>query len=400
MPGNISPRWNSRNTPPVTEPRSQSSVVQSSRIAVFLATSGHSGVDRIMRNLIPEIAARGYRVDLLQVREHGPYLETLPANVTRIDLGHRHTYSCLPALVRYLRRHRPLLLLSDKDRVNRTALLARWLSGTNTPLIFRLGTTVSINLASRGRFDRWLQRTSIGRLYRFSQRVLVPSRGVADDLSAYTGLSPEKIRVVPSPGIPDDLFDRTLPLPDHPWFREPELPVILSAGELGARKDFATLLRAFTLLRARRPCRLVIIGRGKQREQLLELADTLGIRADVDLPGFVENPYSYMAHADLFAFSSRWEGLGLVLVEALALGTPVVATDCPSGPAEILQHGRFGQLVPVGDPGALARAMEATLDEKKSRDFLQQAATPYTVSAATDAYLSAMALPLRVDRRP
>jgi glycosyltransferase involved in cell wall biosynthesis len=120
----------------------------------------------------------------------------------------------------------------------------------------------------------------------------------------------------------------------------------------------------------------------------------------VDLPGFVDNPYPYLAHADLFALSSRWEGLGLVLVEALALGTPVVATDCPSGPAEILQHGRFGQLVPVGDPGALARAMEATLDEKKSRDFLQQAATPYTVSAATDAYLSAMALPLRVNHRP
>jgi len=373
---------------------------QPPRIAIFLATSGHSGVDRIMRHLIPEIARRGYRVDLLQVRGHGPYLDALPQNVTRIDLAHRHTYSCLPALVRYLRRQRPLLLLSDKDRVNRTALLARWLSGTGTPLIFRLGTTVSINLASRSRFDRWLQRTSMGRLYRFSQRVLVPSRGVADDLSAYTGLPPEKIRVVPSPGIPDDLFNQTLPLPDHSWFRERERPVILSAGELGARKDFATLLRAFALLRARRPCRLVIIGRGKQREQLLELAGTLGIREDVDLPGFVENPYPYMAHADLFAFSSRWEGLGLVLVEALALGTPVVATDCPSGPAEILQQGRFGRLVAVGDAAALARAMETTLDEAKPREFLQQAASPYTVSAATDAYLSAMELPLRDHQQP
>lgn len=350
-----------------------------------------------MQHLIPEIASRGYRVDLLQVRGHGPYLDTLPANVNRIDLGHRHTYSCLPALVRYLRRHRPALLLSDKDRVNRTALLACWLSANRTPLFFRLGTTVSINLASRGVFERWLQRTSIGKLYRFSQRVLVPSQGVADDLSRYTGLPAEKIRVVPSPGIPDDLFNRILQCPAHPWFREREMPVILSAGELGVRKDFATLLRAFAMLRARRPCRLVIIGRGKQRDQLLELADTLGISEDVDLPGFAENPYMYMAHADLFAFTSRWEGLGLVLVESLALGTPVVSTDCPSGPAEILQQGRFGQLVPVGDAGAMARAMEAALDEPGSREFLQQAARPYTVSAATDAYLRALDLPLRVN---
>jgi glycosyltransferase involved in cell wall biosynthesis len=381
----------------VTEPGERSAHGRSPCIAIFLATSGHSGVDRIMQNLIPEIASRGYRVDLLQVRGHGPYLHTLPPNVSRIDLGHHHTYNCLPALVRYLRRERPMVLLSDKDRVNRTALLARWLSATGTSLIFRLGTTISINLASRSVFERWQQRTSIGRLYRFSQRVLVPSQGVAEDLSRYTGLSLEKIRVVPSPGIPDDLFNRVLPLPHHPWFQEREMPVILSAGELGARKDFATLLRAFAILRARRPCRLVLIGRGKQRDLLLKLADTLGISEDVDLPGFVENPYPYMAHADLFAFTSRWEGLGLVLVEALALGTPVVSTDCPSGPSEILQQGRFGQLVPVGDAEALASAMEAALEDSRPRDFLQLAAQPYTVTAATDAYLQAMDLPPRVN---
>jgi glycosyltransferase involved in cell wall biosynthesis len=350
-----------------------------------------------MQHLVPEIARRGYRVDLLQVRRHGPYLDRLPANVSRVDLGHRHTYTCLPALVHYLRRQRPVLLLSDKDRVNRTALLARRLAATGTPLIFRLGTTVSCNLASRGRLERWLQRTSIGRLYRFAETVLVPSAGVADDLSRYTGLAPGKIRVVPSPGIPDDLFERTLPPPDHPWFRGHPVPVILGAGELGARKDFATLLQAFALLHNRRPCRLVIIGRGRQRQRLLELADTLGIREDVDLPGFVDNPYPYLAHADLFALSSRWEGLGLVLVEALALGTPVVATDCPSGPAEILQQGRFGPLVPVGDAAALAEAMAAVLAAPGPRSELQQAARPYTVSAATDAYLRAFGLPPRAE---
>jgi glycosyltransferase involved in cell wall biosynthesis len=364
-------------------------------LALFLATSGHSGVDRIVSHLVPALAARGYRVDLLQVREHGPYLDELPRGVRCIDLGHRHTYECLPALSRYLKNRKPGLLLSDKDRVNRTALLARWLSRTATPLYFRLGTTVSLNLASRGRFERWLQRTSIARLYPYANGVLVPSLGVKEDLCSYTGLSCDKIRVVPSPGIPDDLFEQKPPPPDHPWFEEHErrTPIILGVGELGARKDFATLLRAFALVRRQRPCRLMIVGRGRQREQLLKLAGELDIGNDLALPGFVESPYSYMAHADLFAFTSRWEGLGLVLVEALALGTNVVSTDCPSGPAEILQQGRYGTLVPVGDAVAMAAAMQQALDQPKPAALLRQAAIPYTVSAATDAYLAALGLP-------
>ncbi len=366
-------------------------------ISLFLATSGHSGVDRLMRYLIPEIAARGFRVDLLQVRDHGPYLENPPPNVRRIDLGHRHTYACLPALVRYLKSHRPALLLSDKDRVNRTALFARWLAGTGTPLYLRIGTTVSVNLASRGRFERWLQRNSIGRLYGGAEAVLVPSQGAKDDLSAYTGLAADKIKVVPTPGIPDSLFEQPPPLPDHPWFTQRQMPVILGVGELGARKDFATLVRAFALLRRHRPCRLMIVGRGKQQQRLLDMARELGVADDVELPGFVENPYSLMAHADLFAFSSRWEGMPLVLIEALALGANVVATDCPSGPAEILQQGRHGVLVPIGDPEAMAEAMGRALDDPKPRAFQQQAARAYSVSAGTDAYLAAMGQPSRFE---
>jgi len=378
----------------VTEPAAAN---ERADLALFLATSGHSGVDRIMQHLIPEMATRGFRVDLLQVRDHGPYLEGTPAGVRRIDLGHASTYACLPALARYLRRERPARLLADKDRVNRTALLARWLAGVRLPLFLRLGTTVSLNLASRGAFERWLQRNSIGRLYRFAEAVLVPSQGVKADLSAYTGLSSDKIRVVPSPGIPETLFEQRQPLPDHPWFQEPErrAPIILGVGELGARKDFATLIRAFALLRRQRPCRLMIVGRGKQRERLLALAGELGVADDLALPGFVESPYPYMAHADLFAFASRWEGLGLVLVEALALGTDVVSTDCPSGPAEILEQGRYGRLVPVGDAEAMAAALGAALDAPKPKALLQQAARPYTVSAATDAYLAALGLPAR-----
>jgi len=365
------------------------------RIACFFSTSGHSGVDRAARHLIPALARRGYRVDLLKVRRHGPELPEIPAGIEVIDLGSRHTYGCVPGIVGYLRRKRPRVLLSDKDRVNRTTLLARLLARVRTRLVFRSGTTISIDLATRGPLERWIQRSSIGRLYPYADRVIVTSAGVADDMAAYSGLARERIRVAPSPVVPRSLLEATLPRPDHPWFGNPSVPLILGAGELCARKDFETLIRAFARVRARRPCRLMILGRGKAHERLLALSRRLEVEQDVALPGFVPRPYAYMAHAALFAFTSRWEGLGFVIIEALAVGTPVVATDCPSGPREILADGRYGTLVPVGDDAALAEAIAATLAAPLPGEALKRAALPYEIEASTDAYLEAMGLPRR-----
>lgn len=362
------------------------------RIACFFSTSGHSGVDRAAKHLIPALARRGYRVDLLKVRRHGPDLEACPPGVRVVDLGSRHTFGCLPGILRYLHRQRPVVMLSDKDRVNRMALLGRALAGVPTRLLLSSGTTISIDLANRGPVERWIQRHSMGRLYPFADQVIVTSRGVADDMAAYTGLARERIRVVPSPVVPASLFEAELPRPDHPWLGRPGEPLILSAGELCGRKDFATLLRAFARVRAERPCRLMILGRGSAREPLLKLAGELGIAQDLALPGYLPHPYAYMAHADLFVFTSRWEGLGFVLIEALAVGTPVVSTDCPSGPSEILEGGRYGALVPVGDAAALAAAMLTTLDEPLPKERLQRAARPYEIEASTDAYLAAMGL--------
>lgn len=366
---------------------------QPPRIACFFSTSGHSGVDRLARHLLPALVRRGYRVDLLKVRQHGPHLEHTDPAPRILDLGTRHTLLTLPALVRYLRRERPAVMLSDKDRVNRLALAARVLAGVSTRLILSSGTTISVDLASRGRLDRWIQRYSMGRLYRYADGVVVTSLGVADDMAAYTGLERARIQAVPPPVVPASLFEARPPVPDHPWFAPGQPPLILSVGELCGRKDFATLIRAFARLRARRPARLMILGAGRRRDSLLALAERLGIGEDFSLPGFVPQPYAYMAHAALFAFSSRWEGLGFVLIEALAVGTPVVSTDCPSGPREILDDGRYGYLAPVGDDAALAEAMNATLNDPLPRDLLQQAARRFEIEAATSAYLEVMGLP-------
>jgi glycosyltransferase involved in cell wall biosynthesis len=362
-------------------------------IACLFSTSGHSGVDRIAQHLLPGIARRGYRIDQLKVRRHGPELQDTHPNLRIIDLGRSNTYGCLPAVVRYLRRSRPVAMLSDKDRVNRLALLARALAGVDSRLLVRLGTTVSVNLASRGWLERQVQRLSMRHLYPRADGVLVPSRGVADDLVSFAGLDRARVRVVPSPVIPETLLQAPPAPPDHDWFADPDIPLILGMGELGPRKDFSTLLRGFARLRAQRHCRLMILGRGRERDKLLALAAQLGVATDVVLPGFVANPYPYLAHADLFAFTSRWEGLGFVLIEALAMATPVVATDCPSGPDEILAGGRYGRLVEVGDDRALAEAMAATLAAPPDPGALREAARPYTVELAVTAYLAAMGLP-------
>ncbi len=171
-------------------------------------------------------------------------------------------------------------------------------------------------------------------------------------------------------------------------------------GGLRTAKDFPTLLRAFALMIRERPARLIILGKGRLREKLLDLGRSLGIEASMDFPGFVENPYGYLAHADLFVLSSLWEGSPNVLTEALAMGTPVVATDCPSGPREILQDGRYGRLVPCADPQAMAQAMLETLEAPPEPSFLKEAVGRYTLSSSSLEHLKAFGLLPRVSPDP
>jgi len=196
----------------------------------------------------------------------------------------------------------------------------------------------------------------------------------------------EKIRVIVNPVLNDGILHAGTERLDHPWFAPGQPPVIVSAGRFVPLKNFSLLIEAFSLLRARRPVRLIILGDGPLREEYLSKAKQLGIERDVALPGFMQNPYPYYAHAALFALSSDSEALPTALIEALACGTPVISTDCPNGPREILENGRYGHLVARGDARAMASAMEDVL-RGNGRIPPKEILARYTFNSAADEYI-------------
>jgi len=193
-------------------------------------------------------------------------------------------------------------------------------------------------------------------------KVVSVSKGVGCDLISNFGLQANKVRTIYNPIINSELYDLGQKSISHPWFEPQQPPVILAVGRLSFEKDYPTLIRAFQRVRQQRSVRLLILGEGGERSKLEGLVRALGLGEDVELPGFVPNPYAFMRKASCFVLPSLFEGFGNVLVEALAMGCPVVSTDCPTGPTEILEGGKWGTLVPVGDYEAMAAAILGKLE--------------------------------------
>jgi glycosyltransferase involved in cell wall biosynthesis len=345
-----------------------------------------------MVNLIAEMVGRGLLVDVLLTKTGGPFVAALPAEVGIQRLPSSHLLWGVPTLACYLRRRRPGAVLTESPRVNVLALRARTLARTGTPVVASIHNTYSKTLAAQLPRKRAAVLRRLRRYLPRNDAVIAVSRGVAEDLRGLVDLPSERLHVIANPVIGPDLLEQAAADPGHPWLADGGPPVLLAAGRLHPQKDFATLLRAFARVRGERPCRLLVLGEGEGRGALESLALALRVRDYVDLPGFVDNPYAYMARAAVFVLSSAWEGFGNVLVEALAVGTPAVATDCPHGPREILQDGRVGPLVPVGDDAALAAAILEALGRPVDRDRLRQATRPYQTATVTSRYLEVLGL--------
>ncbi|MCX8049068.1 MAG: glycosyltransferase [Methylohalobius sp.] len=390
-------------------------------IAFYLSEIGSGGVERILLTLAHALAEEGYEVDFVVGEKRGDFKFLLEGEKIQVHLLASSGYIrsrlallradpklarlaphlcfslrfrarmlwLLPSLAAYLAKRRPSVLMTATPFCNIEAVLARQLAKVPTRLVLSEHSHLSVGV------DKIQQRLrllapAMRHTYPQAEAVVAVSRGVAEDLVRVLGFSLEQLKVIYNPVIDQSFRRRSLESVDHPWFREKSIPVIVAVGRIARQKDYSTLLRAFAKLNARRPCRLVILGSGKAKVQrrLQELALNLGLTASVEFLGFKPNPLPYIANADLLVLSSLWEGLPTVLIEALACGTPVVSTDCPSGPAEILEGGRYGRLVPVGDAWALAEAMAATLDHPPERELLRERARDFDETRAIEAYQS------------
>lgn len=362
------------------------------QVAIFLPALYGGGAERMMLHLAQGIAERGHGVDLVLAQAEGPYLKEIPQSVRLVELGRGHvknrsrTLSRLPALVRYLRQKQPDAILSALTLANFAALWAQRLSGARGRIVVNEQNTLSQDSSGGAwRFD-WLSPYGARLFYRWADCVVGVSQGVVDDLVQVIGVPQDLVRVIYNPGVTPALRRSVRGSLNHPWFASGEPPVVLAVGRLTKQKDFSTLIRAFARVRRARATRLIILGEGPEREQLEALIGELKLAADVELPGFVENPFVYMKRAGVFVLSSLWEGLPTVLMEALYCGAPIVATDCPSGPREMLKGGESGRLVPVGDPTALSEAMLAALDGQVSRPS-SESWQPFTLETVVDQYI-------------
>jgi glycosyltransferase involved in cell wall biosynthesis len=355
-------------------------------IAFFLPSVRGGGAQRVIVNLVQGISERGIPVDLVLATKDGVFLEHIPPAVRLIDLRAGRLIRSLKPLAKYLRRERPRMLVSSMSHANTVALWAAKLAGGATPVMVTEHDTMSVSTRDKGKFSRGLLRLMLRTFYPWAAEVVAVSHGSAEDLARSVGLERKRIEVIYNPVITRAILLQARQAPDHPWLAPGEPPTILGVGRLTRQKDFPTLIRAFAEVRRCRTARLIILGEGPDRPQLEALIRELGVADDVALPGFRQNAMAYMARASLFVLSSAWEGLPTVLIEAMAAGTRVISTDCPSGPREILQDGRLGELVPVGDLARLANAINRVLDQPVS-PLPSDALAPFTMDAAVDNYM-------------
>ena len=396
------------------------------RIAILTPTLAGGGAERKALLIAAGLLERGHDVDIVLQRLVCHYPSEVPAKVRLLFQSKCSDAKTQSNLGRVAATPQPLVAapIPWKVRYPRTALVSRLqrkqiplLVGTRPPrwaasiatyldrerpsallamnVLAVAATTLATSIAQNPprvvatlhdvfRTRRLLHRARSS--YPFAEAAVGVSHGVAAQLKEIPGMSREQVHTIYNPVVSPDLVRKAREPTGHPWLDEPTVPVVLAIGRLKKVKDFSTLLAAFARLVSCRSARLVVLGEGILRNSLLSLAKKLRITENVDFPGFVENPYAFLARADLFVLSSRNEALPTVLIEAMACGCPVVCTDCHFGPREILENGRYGALVPVGDPEAMAAAMARTLDEPPQRAALRKRASFFSTERAVDQY--------------
>ena len=369
----------------------------SPKIALFLPSLEGGGAERIMANLANGFAERGIATDLVLVQAKGPYLSQISSKVNVVDLKAPRTLFSLKALLRYIHSSKPTVIISALNYTNLVAVWAKRFARTPVKVLITIHNQLTVPRVEKASNKERLVTSLMRPFFPWADKIIAVSDGVADDAADAIGLKRNTITTVYNPVVSAEMLSKGKENPRHPWLAEGQPPVVLAIGRFYEQKDFPTLLRAFSQARRTRTCRLIILGEGPMRSDLEHLVDELDIKDSVDLPGFVNNPYAYLARAQVFALSSKWEGLPTVLIEALAFGKSIVATNCKSGPEEILMGGKYGRLVPVSDPEAFAQALDDALSQsEKAVDTKAKVHTEaysrFTMESAVNAYLEAAEL--------
>lgn len=352
------------------------------------------GLETVVTHVANGLCGLGMTVDVLVMPPKGgdPRPPGINPRVRIVNLRTPHKLIGFFALARYLRREQPSVMLTAGHRANMLALWARMFTGLPIRLVLSVHNTMSHLISEQALLKRLIRSAGIRWGYRRADAIVAVSQGVADDLQIHFDLPVSLLHVIHNPVVTPQIIQQACEEPLHPWLAAAGPPVILGVGRLRRQKDFPTLIRAFDRVRRQHDCRLIILGEGKERSTLENIVRNLSLENHVSLPGFAPNPFSYMRRAAVFVMSSAWEGFGNVLVEALAVGVPVISTDCPSGPREILADGHYGDLVPVGDVEALAQAILHTLDSPIKPELRNEAVARFTIERAATAYAKLLQL--------
>lgn len=366
-------------------------------VALMVYSMRSGGVERMRTHLADAFLKRGYSTSIVVARcdgHWGRHLPDIPSEAPLVDLKANGFKAWFSSFADYLAREKPKVVIAAMETAGVIALWARRRTGVDTRIVVSSHIEVSRHVKRDWHYAKRVALSYlIRRFYRQADGIVAVSNAVADDLASFAHQPRERITVINNPVVTDSLKWAAREAVDHPWLEDPSIPVILGVGRLTEQKDFGMLLRAFARVRERQPARLMILGEGEEKKALAALIANLGLEDHVHMPGFVANPFTYMAKSAVLALSSRWEGLPGVVIQALACGCPVVSTDCAGGVTEILKGDTYGKMVPVGDHQAMAAAILETLEHPPETRLLLERAADFHVDKITERYLDLMGLP-------
>jgi glycosyltransferase involved in cell wall biosynthesis len=342
-----------------------------------------------MLNLANGIIKAGYNVDMVLVKAKGEYLKELDDKVNIIDLNSNSAMGSIGNLAKYLKKNQPIAMIAAIENCNVAALIANKIAKVDTKIIVTIHTTLSRVLKDVKNIKVKLNMILQKLLYKNAFKIVSVSKATAKDASDVLEIPLDKVDVIYNPIINKSIIEKANENIDSIYFKEENIKNILAVGRLTEAKSFDTLIKAVSiLLKERNDIRLTIIGEGSKREELENLIKRLEIDSYVDMPGFKGNPYAYMSKCDVFVLSSKWEGLPSVIIEAMACGAKVVATDCKSGPREILEDGKYGILTPVGDEYELAKAIKKSLNIDKKIDGIDKHLNQFAFDKIIEEYIN------------